>query len=186
MIRGLNKLTNPAGLGYVMSSYTSHPSGLVQAHEDAKQVAGALLSSGLVVFVPIAYGPAIEPHIINWGDDKKYIQSHEFWMPVDERFYERCDYALIATTPGWHKSKGMAIELSALTRAGIPIHFYDVNREQVYNLLEYGELHSEEVDDFIALSIEMNIPNYLTESVSNQCEALQQTLAESMLRDALA
>jgi len=189
MIRGLNKLTDPQGLGYLMSSYTSHPAGFDDAADDAAVIAAKLLVAGLVVFAPIAYGPGIEKYIEAGrplaDDDLAYYRSHEFWMPICERFYQRCDYGIIATTSGWQKSKGIAIELSALTRAGIPVHFYDVKREHLYNLLEYCEVQPEEVNDLIALSIKMDIPYYLTESAENQREGLDETLAKNMLRNAV-
>ena len=142
MIRGLNKITESAGLGYMMSSYTAHTS-YADAERDAKRIAADLMLAGLVVFAPIAYAPAIERIMLEGmlEEDKKAIQSHEFWMPLDERFFDRCDYGLLAMTPGWHKSTGIAIEVYALTQAGKPIWFYN---DQTNRIMTMDEVH----DDF--------------------------------------
>jgi len=165
MIRGLNKITESAGLGYMMSSYTAHTS-FADAERDAKQIAADLMLAGLVVFAPIAYAPAIERIMLDGMtmDDKKAIQSHEFWMPLDERFFERCDYGLLAMTPGWHKSVGIAIEVYALTQAGTPIWFYNPTTERVMTMDEVNDDFPEELDELLnnAKKLQSKHPNCLT------------------------
>lgn len=149
MIRGLNKITESAGLGYLMSSYTSHIDATL-AEQEAKEIAANLMQSGLVVFAPIAYGPGIEKNITGFdGSDEKYIKSHEFWMPICERFFTRCDYGIIATTPGWHKSTGIAIELYALSSRNVPIWFYDVMKGQFLTLEEAYERWPDEYAELL-------------------------------------
>jgi hypothetical protein len=150
MIRGLNKITESAGLGYMMSSYTAHTS-FADAERDAKQIAADLLLAGLVVFAPIAYAPAIERIMLEGmlDEDKKAIQSHEFWMPLDERFFERCDYGLLAMTPGWYKSQGIAIEVFALAQAGTPIWFYNDQTSRIMTMDEVNEDFGAELEELL-------------------------------------
>ena len=166
MIRGLNKLLNTDGLGYLMSSYTAHPEGFARAEEEAKQIASDLLLVGLVVFAPIAYGPGIERPMTNGmsKDEASHYRSHEFWMPICERFYQRCDYGIIAMTPGWSKSKGIAIEYGHLLDAAIPIHFYDVQNERILSWGEAYEEFTDEIDDLAILSVDEGLPSYLQAS----------------------
>lgn len=179
MIRGLNKLTASPGLGYLMSSYTAHPGGFDAAEEDAKDIAAQLMLAGLVVFAPIAYGPGIHKHMRLWeGDHEKHLMSHEFWMPICERYYERCDYGIVAMTDGWHKSEGIAIELFALTRLGLPVHFYDPKAERILNLGEMEADWSEEIGELLELSVKKGVAPYLAEATDNSSEALLDTLFE--------
>lgn len=153
MLLGLNKLTRPQGLGYLMSSYTAHPGGFDEAEADAKQIAADMLQSGLVVFAPIAYGPGIDKVLVDdlmqVVGDADYYRSHEFWMPICERFFTRCDYGIIATTPGWHKSTGIAIELYALSSRNVPIWFYDVMKGQFLTLEEAYERWPDEYAELL-------------------------------------
>lgn len=179
MIRGLNKITESAGLGYMMSSYTAHTS-FADAERDAKQIAADLMLAGLVVFAPIAYAPAIERIMLDgmMADDKKAIQSHEFWMPIDERFFERCDYGLLAMTPGWNKSVGIAIEVFALTQAGKPIWFYNPTTERVMTMDEVNEDFGAELEELLnnAKTLQSKHLNCLTARTTT-------ALAEALLDD---
>jgi hypothetical protein len=157
MIRGLNKLTAPDGLGYLMSSYTSHPDGFDAAELQAREIAADMLRAGLVVFAPIAYGPGIDK-LLTVGmhkEDADYFRSHEFWMPICERFFERCDYGIIATTPGWHKSQGIAIEFYALTQGGVPIWFYDWDEAKILNYDEAAKKWEREMEEFLRRAAEL-------------------------------
>lgn len=159
MIRGLNKLAMQDGLGYLMSSYTAHPQGFDAAEMEAKEIAAELMRAGLVVFAPIAYGPGIDK-LLTAGmhkDDADYFRSHEFWMPICERFFERCDYGIVATTPGWHKSTGISIEFYALTRAGVPIWFYDVNDGQILNYDEASKRWEDEMTEMMDRAKELKL-----------------------------
>lgn len=179
MIRGLNKITASAGLGYVMSSYTAHE-GLEEAAVDAKQIAADLMIAGLVVFVPIAYGPGIEKFMLRSRPfEKEYIQSHEFWMPIDERFFRKCDYGIVATTHGWHRSTGIAIEIGALVEAGKPIWFYDVENEAILTLKEGGDKWPDEMGELIELAAQ-KCGNHLNSDSSIYSKALAETLADVM------
>lgn len=174
MIRGLNKITESAGLGYLMSSYTSHIDATL-AEQEAKEIAANLMQSGLVVFAPIAYGPGIEKNITGFdGSDEKYIKSHEFWMPICERFFERCDYGIIATTSGWHKSVGIAIELFSLTMAGVPIWVFDINENRILTLDEAADKFEDEVEELIQRASELRI-KHLTAETATYTEALAMT-----------
>ena len=164
MIRGLNKLTSTDGLGYVMSSYTSHPDGFDAAEDQALEIAATLTHAGLVVFVPIAYGPAIERKMSAAFSDKEsvaYHRSHELWMPICERFFQRCDYAIIAMTPGWYSSIGIAIEYDYLTARGVPIYFYDVSAERILSWGEAYEEFFEEMEELEFMSEFEGTPGYL-------------------------
>lgn len=170
MIRGLNKVIAAPGLGYLMSSYTSHPGGFGVAEGDAAHIAALLLEHGLVVFAPIAYGPKLEGLMTSrmLPDDVAYYRSHEFWMPICERFYERCDYAIIATTPGWYQSKGIAIEYDYLTAKSLPVHVYDVENDHILNLDEARQKWPEEFDALEALAIEHGMPPFAMETIPMQ------------------
>lgn len=186
MIRGLNKLTASPGLGYMMSSFTSHPGGFATAEGDAKEIAAKLTTAGLVVFAPIAYGPGLHVYMDeSWNDkDKtKYLISHEFWMPICERFYERCDYGVVAMTDGWHKSEGIAIEMFALARRDVPIHFYDPATERILNLGEMERDYAEEMEELLALAAERGVAPYLAEATGTSSEALAVTLTEIHLQE---
>jgi len=156
MIRGLNKITKATGLGYLMSSYTSHNS-FEEAEGDAKAIAADLLRAGLVVFAPIAYGPGLE-RLMSGGafnSHEKYYRSHEFWMPICERFFDRCDYGVIATTPGWHHSTGIAIELAAMTRAGKPVWIYDTGEDEIIDIGEATEKFDVGMEELVQRSIDL-------------------------------
>lgn len=194
MIRGLNKIANSPGLGYVMSSYTSHPGGREEAKNVAVDIAAQLSLAGLVVFVPIAYGTAIEDAMVNaaWANDEDqvaYVQSHEFWMAMDERFYQRCDYGILAMTPGWHQSTGIAIEYYAFAREGVPIHFLDVENWHIYNPGEVGQKWPDEIDALHKLAGATGAPSYLSEFVEMQSQMAAATIdayAMSTLKEALS
>jgi len=152
MIRGLNKLTASAGLGYVMSSYSAHHN-MEEAATEAKQIAADLMLAGLAVFVPIAYGPGIEKFMLrNRPSEESYIQSHEFWMPIDERFFRKCDYGLVTTTYGWHRSTGIAIEIGALAAMGTPIWFYDAAEGAILSIKEAGDKWPDEMSELLTLA----------------------------------
>jgi hypothetical protein len=192
MIRGLNKIVEPQGLGYMMSTYTAHPGGFEVAEMDATKIAAKLMAAGLVVFAPISYGPGIEREMI--GEiggpaqagfkltHEDYIRSHEFWMPICERFYQRCDYAILAMTPGWVQSKGVAIEFYALLRAGIPIYFYDPDTESIMTMGELNDIAEEEFEALQARSAEIGTPFYLHEAADTQVEAALMQMSGRILR----
>ena len=163
MIRGLNKLVNTDGLGYLMSAYTAHPKGFDAAEAEAKEIAADLMLAGLVVFAPIAYGPGIERPMTKGmsKDDVSHYRSHEFWMPICERFYLRCNYGIVAMTPGWSTSKGIAIEYGFLVNAHIPVHFYDVQNERILSWGEAYEEFTDEIDELAYLSADEGLPSYL-------------------------
>ena len=180
MIRGLNKITASPGLGYLMSSYTSHPGGFEEAQKDALVITAQLTLAGLVVFAPIAYGPGLEEvmkKLADIEDGDTYLQSHEFWMPICERFYQRADYAILAMTPGWNRSKGIAIELYALSRSATPVHVLDVEENHLWNLGEATEKWEDEFDGLFDISASLGVPHYLSEYTEQQSEAAKITIA---------
>ena len=182
MIRGLNKISNFAGLGYMMSTFTSHPGGPPQAVEDAAEAAASLMRAGLVVFAPVAYSGEIAKRMARGfltGSDEKYFNSHELWMPICERFYERCDYGIIVTTPGWSESKGIAIELAALTQSGVPLHFYDADEMHILNLEEANKKWPQEFEDLLVLAVAEADPDYLPSSLTAQSLALAAVIDEA-------
>ena len=188
MIRGLNKVQEFGGLGYVASTYTSHPDGAEAAYDLAKRIAADLISAGLVVFVPVAYGPGIEREITGWLDDKDYIQSHEFWMAIDERFYSRCDYMIIAMTPGWENSTGMAIEMFDASRRHMPIYFYDPDGQHIYAPGEISESEKfrDALDGLARKAVETGIPHYMPERIREQGEIIYDSIvatAEGLLSE---
>ena len=160
MIRGLNKLTATCGLGYVMSSYTAHRN-LQQAELDARNVAADLMSAGLVVYAPIAYGPVIERVLLE-GESCPYIQSHEFWMPACERFLRRCDYGILATTPNWHKSTGIAVEIGAMIALNMPVWLYDFAEKAIFTVEEASAKWPEKIHDLMLLAVESFEKNLVT------------------------
>ena len=179
MIRGLNKITTASGLGYVMSSYTAHTGGFDDAEVEAKDVAAHLTLSGLVVFAPIAYGPGIHRHMTCWPGtaDSKYLMSHEFWMPICERFFRKCDYGIVATTKGWHKSVGIAIELGAISAAGKPVWFYDPEAEAILSIAEAGDKWPEEMEQLLKLAAE-NFGRHLNTSNDAYTQGIAAVLAQ--------
>lgn len=176
MIRGLNKITKSAGLGYLMSSYTAHNS-FDEAETDAKDIAARLMTAGLVVFAPIAYGPGIERYMASgaFNECNAYIKSHEFWMPICERFFERCDYGIIATTPGWHKSEGIAIELAALSLSDVPVWFYDTDEDQLLTIDEAATRFEDEMEELMARATE-KAGKYLTSNGERESKAVGETI----------
>lgn len=174
MIRGLNKISDASGLGYLISSYTAHPGGAEGARSDAQGIAAALTLTGLVVFAPIAYGPQLEELILRDADpeDHAYLRSHEFWMPICERLYTRCDYGIVATTPGWQRSKGIAIEIYALARNNTPLYLYDTNAQRILTFSEADNALSDELTALLELSAEVSSPGYLTELAEARSEGI--------------
>jgi hypothetical protein len=183
MIRGLNKINASPGLGYMMSTYTSHPGGPAQAVMDAAEAAAALMRSGLVVFAPVAYSGEVAKHMARGfltEGDAKYFNSHELWMPICERFYERCDYGIIATTPGWFESKGIAIELAALTQSGVPIHFYDTDEMHIHNLDEARLKWPQEIEDLLVLAATEAAPAYLPTTLVAQSLTVADIISDAI------
>lgn len=180
MIRGLNKIVNASGLGYMMSSYTAHPGGPKEAKAEAQMLAASLTISGLVVFAPIAYGPEIEALILDAADkeDHDYLKSHEFWMPICERFYSRCDYGIIATTPGWQRSKGIAIELYALACEGTPVFLFDTAAMRILHPMEAEDTLKDEFQSLVDLAVEVGGPGYLAELSEAHSEGIAVGISE--------
>lgn len=84
----------------------------------ACDLATGLIRQGLPIFCPIAYGKMIRetmPAAQHW--------SHETWMKLDLQFLAKSDMLLVATMPGWDKSKGVTEEIEFAKRYGIPIAF---------------------------------------------------------------
>lgn len=191
MIRGLNKIVEPQGLGYLMSTYTQHPGGFEVAEMEATKIAAKLLLAGLVVFAPISYGPGIEREML--GElggpaqpgfkltHEDYIRSHEFWMPICERFFQRCDYGIIAMTPGWVQSKGVAIEFYALLRMGVPVYFFDPDNESIMTMGELNDIAKEEFEALQQRAAEIGTPYFLHEAAETQTEAAMMQVAGRVL-----
>ena len=180
MIRGLNKITDASGLGYMMSSYTSHPGGPAEAKADAQRLAASLTICGLVVFAPIAYGPEIEQLMLDAADteDHNYLKSHEFWMPICERFYSRCDYGVICTTPGWQRSKGIAIEIYALACESIPIFIFDTNNMRLLHPMEAEGALRDDFQSLVDLAVEVGGPGYLAQLAEGYSQGLGVGISE--------
>lgn len=189
MIRGLNKLQERHGLGYVMSSYTSHPEGFEAAERQATEIAAALTEAGLVVFVPIVYGPPVERHIaahrLMTEEESEYVRSHEMWMPICERFLNRCDYGVVALTPGWHRSKGIAMELLMLCEDGRPVYFYEPEARRILMPSEIIPRWGEEFEALIQLSAEHCTTPYLKANMEHQISAYCDAVAHAALQKAL-
>lgn len=173
MIRGLNKITKTRGLGYLMSTYTQHPGGLEEAERQAIELAAELMLAGLKLFAPIAYGPQLEramAEMVPHGDHA-YLKSHEFWMPICEAFYSRASYGILAMTPGWSKSKGVAMELYAICRKGAPVFLYDPENKHILSLGEAVKLREDDCNALFELAAEIGIPGYFSEFAKIRAEA---------------
>ena len=132
--------------------------------------------NGLVVFAPIAYAPGIEKMMMDGmvEEDRAALQTHEFWMPIDERFFERCDYGILAMTPGWFKSTGIAIEFYTLCKAGTPVWFYDLQDERIMTIVEVADEFESEFDALVerAADVKMAHLNFDGERQSVELGAL--------------
>ena len=183
MIRGLNKMVDLSGLGYMMSTYASHSGGPKQAADDAGKAAAELLLSGLTVISPIVHSHAIEEHLVRHAyltsGDMDYFRSHEFWMPIDERIFERCDYGIVAMTKGWCWSTGIAMEIRGLAQRGIPIYFLDLEEYAVYTLDEMrGGKWAEEFGDLVTKAITDGYKGYMPSTADAQIAALDDIMTD--------
>lgn len=81
----------------------------------AQLLTADLVSRGMHVFCPIAYGSLLraQPAIQEW--------NHEDWMAFDLPFLAKCDILLIAKMHDWHKSRGIQQERNFAAKAGIPV-----------------------------------------------------------------
>jgi len=182
LIRGLNKITNGAGLGYVMSSYTVHEGGHKAAEEEATEIAAELLMAGLAVFAPIAYSCPIERVMIDncFPEEERYIKSHEFWMVVDERFYLRCDYGILAMTSNWWKSNGISIELGQMLKAGKPVYFYKPHDARILTIAEVKKEFPDELQELFVLAGKNAPAEYLHANENATIEAGVLAVAENI------
>lgn len=80
----------------------------------AKLLVADLVSRGMHVFCPIAYGSILKA--------KSEVQewTHDNWIAFDLQFLAKCDILLIAKMHDWHKSRGIQQERNFAAKAGIP------------------------------------------------------------------
>jgi hypothetical protein len=69
----------------------------------ATQVAGRLISAGLIVFSPITHGHAIATECASPGD-------YEYWKKSAEAFVAWCTDLYVICVPGWRESAGVGAE----------------------------------------------------------------------------
>ncbi len=109
----------PDALWYLATPYARYPYGRELAFEHATRLAGALITSGVAVFCPIAHSHHIHAHV------HSDVSEHGIWLPLDEKFMERCAGVIIATMDGWMESKGVQHEYHWAIDHGKPILFLE-------------------------------------------------------------
>ncbi len=186
MINGISKISAIGGMGYLASPYSKFKaregcsdklSDFDWAAHDIEAIAGKMLLSGIVVISPIASSHYISKHLQSTpGVDKSFINSHAFWMPIDERLYNRCDYGIMAMMDSWEISTGMAIEFGQLTASGKQVLFYDPRDFTLYTVGEVSRAYQEQLADFLKLSAERSSPPYLHASIANQIVSTREIL----------
>jgi len=109
------------GFWYLASPYSNFPFGLDAAHDAACELAALLMSSGRLIFCPIAHSHHIAQKAgLNNGKDLK------FWLELDVPFMEAAIGMLIATLPGWDESEGIKAEVAEFERMKKPIYLVEV------------------------------------------------------------
>lgn len=93
---------------------------MYQRFRAVSYMAGELMKAGNTVFCPIAHS-----HPIDTTAFREDPQSHEFWMAQDLPLLEMCDMLVVARLPGWHRSRGVAEEISFAADNGTPYIFMD-------------------------------------------------------------
>ena len=106
---------------YLATPYSKYESGLSMAFVDAARLTARLLKEGYKVYSPIAHTHPIAVY----GNVDPY--DHDIWMPFDQAMMDVSDILVIATFPGWEKSKGISIEIEVFKKAGKTICFLDPN-----------------------------------------------------------
>lgn len=186
MIYGVNKISAIGGVGYLASPYSKFVpregcsdiySSYDWASHDIEKIAGDMLISGMVVISPIASSHHIEKHLAkNPNVDQGYLKSHAFWMPIDERIYDRCEYAVIAMMDSWEVSTGMAIEFGQITASGKQVMFFDPLNSTLYNITETEKKYPEKFTAFLMLAAQNVKPDYLRSSLPDQIAKTHTTI----------
>lgn len=167
MIKGIQKIAQANGLGYLMSPFSSFKNPQVAA--DLAAVAAAELSEvGVITISPVVHSMQLRKFM----SKDKYFDTHEFWMGVDERMYRNCDYGLVCMLTGWETSHGVQIEIANLTKLGTPVYWYDPARHHIYTTAEIEERYSDELNGLL-YSKKDSWPPYLQLSAKN-CEILEE------------
>jgi hypothetical protein len=99
---------------YLASPYTVYPSPDLAWRDACRLAAAFTQSTGHFVYSPIAETAGLVLH----GSLKL---THAQWMERDKICVDRAAGLLVAMLPGWHTSKGIAMEIAWARAAGKPI-----------------------------------------------------------------
>jgi hypothetical protein len=104
---------------YLASPY-ANTSPQVREHrfELACRVTANLMRAGQHVFSPIAHSHPIALAGVD-------AVAHDFWLPFDAWFVNRCDELWVLAIPGWRESRGVTWEINRARERGIPIRYVD-------------------------------------------------------------
>lgn len=104
---------------YLATPYTNYHEGHEAACEKACDIAAMLMSTGLVVFSPIAHS-----HPIAYGR-MDHIDP-ELWQKLDKPFLDNCCGVIVAKMKGWEESHGVQHEIETADAAGKPVMYLEV------------------------------------------------------------
>lgn len=138
----INSVQETKGFTYLACPYTDES--LIVRLERTRIVsefAAALMRRGEVVYSPITHGTSIAMH-------GSLDESHDWWMNQCLPFVRRASKIIILQLPGWHSSKGIAIEKAEAERHGIPIQFiaYITAAETMETTPHSATVHRKPVD----------------------------------------
>lgn len=104
---------------YLCTPFAAHPLGIHHGFMDAASLLGELLKRGYHVFSPIA-------HCYPASIQASLPETHDFWIPLDKKYIDRCDALLVALMPNWSRSKGIGMEIEHAEAAGKPVYYLDL------------------------------------------------------------
>lgn len=107
-------------VAYLCSPY-SHPDKRVMARRfiEVCEVAGDLMTQGVVVYSPIAHSHVVAEH--------SYLppQDHEFWMRQCLPMVGKCDELIVLMLEGWEESRGIRAEVAQAALEGVPVRYME-------------------------------------------------------------
>ena len=130
------------------SPYTNHPTELDKYCDLAADAGARLHEAGLVLVAPIVLGHRM------WKTmpDMKYTRSHEMWMPICERIFQRCDYGIVCMLNGWEQSKGSALEVFIMSASKKQVLFYEPQEQYIRTLQEMYDAYPMEMGSMMELA----------------------------------
>lgn len=110
-------LANDGSLYYLATPYTRAPGGHDLAYRIACGTAANLMALGVAVFCPIAHGHSI----VLAGPFQG--RGDVDWQHINNKLLSACDGMIVAMTPGWSESAGVAEEIWKADELILPVYY---------------------------------------------------------------